>query len=146
MSGPRRTGRSVWRRLDPSALTAAAWTLLVLPSVRRQLEANPLTELRIVRPPPLPGRTRYAVLSALRRRNATCLVQAAVLQRWDAARGIRRDLVIGVTAPNEEFEAHAWLEGDFNPAHDRYTELVRYEAPPARRMSARSVLGKGGDQ
>jgi hypothetical protein len=141
---PRR--RRVWRRLDPGALAAAAWTLLVLPSVRRQVEANPLAALRIVRPPPLPGRARYSVLSVLRRRKATCLVQAAVLQRWDAARGIRRDLVIGVTAPDEEFKAHAWLEGDLTTSHDSYTELVRYEAPPTRRLSARSVLGKGGHQ
>jgi hypothetical protein len=38
------------------------------------------------------------------------LVNAIVLQAWEAAHGRRRDLVIGTTGP-EGFRAHAWLEG-----------------------------------
>jgi hypothetical protein len=35
-----------------------------------------------------------------------------VLQRWLAAHGDQRDVIIGVLAPAEGFGAHAWLEGE----------------------------------
>lgn len=54
---------------------------------------------------------------ALRRWRESCLVNAIVLQAWEAAHGRRRDLVVGVTGPNG-FRAHAWLEGDPVPAAD----------------------------
>jgi Coenzyme PQQ synthesis protein D (PqqD) len=34
------------------------------------------------------------------------------LQRWYASHGAIRDVVIGVSAPTDDFEAHAWLDGD----------------------------------
>jgi hypothetical protein len=70
------------------------------------------------------------VAAVLRRRQATCLERSLVLQRWLAAHGDRRDLVIGVKAPGEEFGAHAWLEGE--PPTDgisEFTELLRRPAP-----------------
>lgn len=53
----------------------------------------------------------------LRRRRESCLVNAIVLQAWEAAHGRTRDLVIGTTGPNG-FRAHAWLEGDPIPTAD----------------------------
>jgi hypothetical protein len=48
-----------------------------------------------------------------------------VLQEWFAAQGSLRDIVIGVTAPNSDFQAHAWLEGD-PPCHSEgFKELLR---------------------
>jgi hypothetical protein len=41
------------------------------------------------------------------------------------AHGDERDLVIGITVPAEDFEAHAWLEGDDVDEVDGFTELVR---------------------
>ena len=54
---------------------------------------------------------------ALRRWHESCLVNAIVLQTWEAAHGRRRDLVVGVTGPNG-FSAHAWLQGDPVPVAD----------------------------
>ena len=48
---------------------------------------------------------------ALRRWHESCLVNAIVLQAWEAAHGRRRDLVVGITGP-DGFSAHAWLQGD----------------------------------
>jgi hypothetical protein len=48
----------------------------------------------------------------LRRLEPSCLERALVLQRWLAARGDPREVVIGVTAPDAHFEAHAWLDGE----------------------------------
>ena len=79
-------------------------------------------------PPALPSDAIRGVSAALRRTRASCLERSLVLQRWYAAHGQRRDLIIGVTAPGEEFRAHAWLEGD-HPCHDgEYTELLRRSA------------------
>jgi hypothetical protein len=45
-----------------------------------------------------------------------------VLQRWYAAQGTRKDVVIGVTAPAEGFTAHAWLDGE---EAQRFREIHR---------------------
>jgi hypothetical protein len=117
--------RRVSRRLNPFVWVAAAWALLALRSAKRQLADRRLDHVVVRRPPPLPSDTRRAVVTLLRRRHATCLLEALVLQRWDAARGQPRDLVIGVTAPGDGFLAHAWLDGDV-PCHDQqFVELVR---------------------
>jgi Transglutaminase-like superfamily len=54
---------------------------------------------------------------ALWRMRESCLVNAIVVQAWDSAHGLRRDLVVGVTGPGG-FRAHAWLDGDPVPAPD----------------------------
>jgi hypothetical protein len=69
------------------------------------------------------------VLAVLDRRPDTCLTRALVLQRWYASHGRRDDVVIGVAAPGQEFEAHAWLGGDETCAGDGFTELLRRPAP-----------------
>lgn len=116
------------RRLDPALWIGAGWAFVALRSARRQLALHGLNQLAIPEPPPLPDYVRRGVVSVLRRSRATCLVEAVVLQRWDAAHGRRRDVVIGVTAPSEGFQAHAWLDGDL-PCHDaRFSELVRRSA------------------
>lgn len=125
----RSSAQRLWRKLDPSALAAAGWALVALASVRRQLGDRQLGRLSVPKPPPLPPSARRGVVSALRRRGATCLMRSVVLQQWDASHGHRRDLVIGVTAPSEGFRAHAWLEGEV-PCHDEgYRELLRQPSP-----------------
>jgi len=66
------------------------------------------------------------VAAVLARRPASCLERALVLQRWDAAHGRPRDVVIGVTSP-ADFSAHAWLDGDPAGAGP-FQELLRLPA------------------
>jgi hypothetical protein len=58
--------------------------------------------------------------------DATCLESALVRQRWLAAHGERRDIVIGVPANGLHDEpAHAWLDGTDSWAASTYLELHR---------------------
>jgi hypothetical protein len=113
-------------RLDPPTLRAAWWTARSLRRARRQLRHRAFTEVSVPAPPSLPDRSERGVHAVLRRTSPTCLERALVLQRWLAAHGSSRDVVIGVTAPAGDFAAHAWLEGDDEAR--RYTELTRLSA------------------
>jgi hypothetical protein len=55
-----------------------------------------------------------------------------VLQRWYAAQGDRRDLIVGVTSPAEGFRAHAWIERDEADHGEGFVELFR-RSPDGRR-------------
>jgi hypothetical protein len=79
-------------------------------------------------PPPLPAEAARGVRAVLRRRGDACLVRSIVMQRWLAAHGEPRDLIIGVKAPGEEFGAHAWLEGEEPHGDGPFHELVRRPA------------------
>lgn len=77
-------------------------------------------------PPRLPPRAVRGVESVLRRRRHTCLEGAMVRQRWYAAHGVRRDVVIAVTAPEKGFKAHAWLDlSGRPPVADSWHEIKR---------------------
>jgi hypothetical protein len=57
---------------------------------------------------------------------ATCLESALVRQRWLAAHGDRRDIVIGVpTNGIRDQPAHAWVDGTDSWAASSYLELHR---------------------
>lgn len=110
----------------PEALVAAWWSWRAAGGVRKQLRGGRLDDV-VVPPPPAPAHAaRRGVGGALRLRRATCLESALVRQAWLNARGIRRDVVIGVTPPSEGFGAHAWLEGE-SPAGG-FGELTRMPA------------------
>ena len=107
---------------------AALWTARALRSARRQLRAGQWEAIELPPVPPVPAVAERGVQAVLWRSRATCLPRAIVRQRWYAAHGSPRDLVVGVTAPSSGFEAHAWLEGD-PPCHtERYRELLRRPA------------------
>jgi hypothetical protein len=75
--------------------------------------------------PDVPLAALRGVSGSLRIARATCLTRAIVLQAWLLAHGDSRDLVIGVTRPDERFGAHAWLDGD-KACHDAgFHELAR---------------------
>lgn len=113
------------RRLDPATVRAAVWALRALTRTRRTLKSDGLISPRLPRVPALASSARRGAVGALRRLKATCLERAMVLQAWDAAHDVRRDLVIGVTSPGDGFRAHAWLDGEA-PCHEEgFTELVR---------------------
>lgn len=82
--------------------------------------------MTLPRLPALPPSAGRGVRVVLRRLPATCLERAVVLQRWRAAQGDPREVVIGVRGTHKHFRAHAWLE-DEAPAPDvgEFRELVR---------------------
>jgi hypothetical protein len=113
-------------RLHPMTLTAAWWTARALRRTRRELRRRPFTDVRVSDPPRLPARSARGVSAVLRRTSPTCLERALVLQRWLAAHGVARDVIIGVKSPADGFAAHAWLDGE---EHGRdYAELTRLPA------------------
>lgn len=103
-------------RLRVTNLRAAWWAIRTARRTRRLLEAEGLDAALSPPPPPpqLPARAERGVKGALRRWNESCLVNAIVIQAWEAAHGRRRDLLVGITGPGD-FSAHAWLEGDAVP-------------------------------
>ena len=115
-------------RLRPTLLRAALWAWLSARRARRVVRAGVPQPGSLRPPPPLPAEARRAVAAVLRRTHATCLVEALVLQAWDAAHGQRRDVVIGVTGA-QDFQAHAWLDGDPIASTERFAELLRVPSP-----------------
>lgn len=113
------------RRLDPQALRAAWWARGALSHSRRALGRGELDEIVLAPPPRLPSAAERGVQAVLRRRSATCLERSLVLQRWYAAHGQRRDVVIGVNGAPADFSAHAWLDGEQLPPDTHFDELVR---------------------
>ncbi len=117
------------RRLTLSDIRAALWTVRALRTVERQLSTG---EWDAVTFPQVPSGASAAagstVESIVARSRAKCLPRALVRQRWLAAQGEQRDLIIGVTAPSAGFAAHAWLEGDPECHSQRYQELLRRPA------------------
>jgi hypothetical protein len=114
---------------DLPTLRAALWTVRALRAARLRLgDGDDYRALDLPPLPDLPASATRGVNGVLRRSGATCLVKASIRQRWHAAHGERRDLVIGVKPPAEGFKAHAWLEGDPESSSDGFTELTRVPA------------------
>lgn len=118
-------------RWEWPAWRARWWALRATRLARRGVHRPGFSADLLPAPPPVGERSTPAVKGVLKRARATCLVRSLVLQRWYAAHGSRRDLIIGVTAPSAGFAAHAWLDGD--PVHaGEFVELTRRPAPAAR--------------
>lgn len=82
----------------------------------------------VVRPPITNARARRGVSAVIGRLSPTCLERSLVLQRWLAACGQHRDVVVGVkVGPDGAFSAHAWLDGEPGGAGD-FQELHRLPA------------------
>ena len=64
----------------------------------------------------------------LRRQPSTCLERAVVLQRWLLAQGESRAIVIGVHRQEDEFRAHAWVDGEQDRLAPVFEELLRVPA------------------
>jgi hypothetical protein len=113
---------------DLATLRAAWWALRAIRAARRGISRRGVAPVSLPAVPYLPGSAERGVTAALRRTHQRCLVRATVLQAWYAAHGQRRDLIIGVTAPGPDFQAHAWLAGN-PPCHsDGFRELLRRPA------------------
>ena len=117
-------------RRPPSLATlrAAWWAQRALRRARRQLgRRRAIDRIALPAPPALSEHAVRGVLALLRRRRHSCLERALVLQRWLAAHGQPRDVVIGVTSAGERFGAHAWLEGE-DASGEPFHELRRLGA------------------
>ncbi len=113
------------RRLDVPTLRAAWWTHRALRRVRSSLQAAGLGYEPAPPPPDLPPDAGRGVRAILRRETSTCLERALVLQRWHAAQGSPRDVIIAVKGPTVDFAAHAWLDGEPDGDVSRFAELMR---------------------
>jgi hypothetical protein len=110
-----------------SAARGAVWAVRACAAAHRQLKT---VELAAIDLPPVPGLPRSAGRGAqavLRRSRWSCLQRALVRQRWLAAHGEPRDLLIGVQA-GPPISAHAWLEGDPDAGSEGFAELSRHPA------------------
>jgi Transglutaminase-like superfamily len=118
------------RQLDLPTLRAALWAERALRSARRTLRRRGVDGILLPAPPALPAEAGRGVSALLRRRaSSTCLERALVRQRWLAAQGSRRDVVIAAQAPGEAFQAHAWVDGDPDERDAAFHELLRLPAP-----------------
>lgn len=111
------------RRLRWGA-AAAGWTVVQHRRLQRTLPAGGMGA-PVAAPPRLPRGAGRVVVAVLRVRGATCLERSLVLQAWLAARGERRDVVIGVRRADAVL-AHAWIDGLEDGT--RYVELHRLPA------------------
>lgn len=115
------------RRRFPGFIAGASWGLRAWWRCRGQLRAGGLQGVALPAPPAERPGTQNGVERALDAVDATCLERALVRQRWHAAHGHLRDVVIGVRGPSVDFHAHAWLDGDPEDC-SLFTELTRW--PP----------------
>jgi len=120
------------RLTDAGAWRGALWARRAVRDARRQLRDGNLRDLSVAPPYRLPPSADYGVHAVLRRLPSTCLERAVVLQRWRIAQGDPREIVIGVLRDEDEFKAHAWVEGEGDQLAPAFEELMRVPATPAR--------------
>ena len=124
MNLARLTNLGTWR--------GAFWARRAVLQARRQLQNGHLADLAVEPPYRLPRAAEHGVHAVLRRLPATCLERAVVLQRWRIAQGDPREIVIGVNREDDEFRAHAWVDGEGDTLAPAFEELLRVPAEPAR--------------
>jgi Transglutaminase-like superfamily len=116
------------RRVDLPTLRAAWWARLALHRARRTLRRHGLQKAVVDDPPRLDSSAGRGVFAVLRRAPHTCLERALVLQRWHAAHGNERDVIIAVRGSTDDFAAHAWLDGEPDVDVNAFEELLRLPA------------------
>ena len=115
------------RRASRTEGRAGAWAIRALLSCRRQLGRRGVQDLRLPTARHIPASGAAGVHAVIARVRPSCLVRCAVLQAWFADHDRPVDLVIGVTAPERGFSAHAWLE-DRQPQPGAHVPILR--VPP----------------
>ena len=116
---------SAFRDAPTAVIATALWSLRALIRVRRALRDRRLDPDELPQPPRAPDDAEVVMNAILRASRSTCLTRSVVRQQWFAARGDRRDLLIGVTSSSPRFRAHAWIEGDPEWNAAGYTEILR---------------------
>ncbi len=112
----------------PGSARTLFWSMRMVVRVRKQLPYKPFGEVLLSGPPASDPLSRSAMNAGLRLRRATCLEQALLRQRFDAANGLQRTLIIAVTNPADGFRAHSWLEGERQP-DPSMREIARHPGP-----------------
>jgi Transglutaminase-like superfamily len=103
-------------------LRTGVWATRELMRVRGALPTEGV-RVSVRRPPRRMSRNSgRVVMFAARLARASCLERSLVRQAWLRGRGTHRDVVIGVRSA-DEFEAHAWIDGD--PDGVDYAEIHR---------------------
>ncbi len=120
-------GSAAFILTSPGAARTLLWSVRMVGRVRKQLPQRPFSEVVLSTPPALDVRSRSAMNAGLRLRRASCLERALLRQRFDAANGVQRTLIIAVTSPADGFRAHSWLEGD-RQQDTSMREIVRHPA------------------
>jgi hypothetical protein len=141
------------RRPTLADALAAIWTARVLRIARARLRSGELRAIALQPPRRRALAGRRGVKAVLWLGRASCLEGALVRQRFEAGRGVARDVVIGVGRPAERFGAHAWLDGERDGERFGFRELTRVPLvsepraaaaqPPRRRPSGEDVRTRG---
>jgi hypothetical protein len=129
------------RRRPPGLADARAawWAWRALRIARARLRDGEMRDIALPSPPALPARASRAVGLVLYREHPSCLERALVLQCWLDAQGLSRDVIVGTEgSARAGFAAHAWLEGEPQPAGRNYVEIAR--------LAPRSVRGSIHDR
>ena len=114
------------RRPDTADARAAWWAWRALRTARACLRDGEVRGVRVPAPPPVSGSAARAVRIVLDVSRASCLERSLVLQRWLAAHGVARDVILGTEGTTlSGFSAHAWIDGDPQPPGRSYVELLR---------------------
>lgn len=108
------------------SLRTAAWAVSSSRHLASQIGATGFEAVDRVSPPPRGASDRAIVVAALRVVAATCLVRAAILQRWDVDHGRFPSMHIGVRTVGGQVGAHAWLDGD--RVNGNFVELHEHPA------------------
>jgi hypothetical protein len=104
---------------------AALWTWRALRTTRAQLRGGAVRDVLVPAPPSIPPNAARAVRRVLAHEEPSCLERSLVLQRWLAAHGIERDVVVGTQGSSADtFKAHAWLDGEEEPGYVEMTRLA----------------------
>jgi hypothetical protein len=111
---------------DIADARAGWWTWRALRSARGHLREGEVRGVRLPAPPPVSLSGARAVRRVLQWSDASCLERSLVLQRWLAAHGVDRDVIVGTQGNAQSgFAAHAWIEGEPQPPGRSYVELIR---------------------
>jgi hypothetical protein len=101
---------------------AGLWATREIRRLRGALARDGIS-VSVRRPPRRASRkSGRVVMLAARVTRATCLERSLLRQAWLRGRGTMRDVVIGVRS-EDQFEAHAWLDGDADGVD--YVEIHR---------------------
>jgi hypothetical protein len=111
---------------------AAWWAWVALRSVRNQLRDGAVRDVDVPDVPSVTPESARAMRRVLARHDPSCFERSLVLQAWLAAHGTPVDVVVGTEGgARAGFAAHAWLDGEPQPAGRHYVEMLRI-APRAR--------------
>jgi hypothetical protein len=111
---------------DIADARAGWWAWRALRTTRARLRDGEVRGVQLPAPPPVDQSGGRAVRRVLQYSRSSCLERSLVLQRWLAAYGDSRDVIVGTEGNAQSgFAAHAWIDGEAQPPGRTYVELIR---------------------